>query len=121
MVNNDYYQSAYERCATSSVLLQAGNHTLYVEGWSATAMLSITATFQGPDTLNMPFAIPGPTPCLPFAPSAEDGKMVICGYNAVISIDLGAIWEFYYYFNQVCKDFFDLLIFSVEKHDCRGC
>ena len=82
-------------------MLQAGNHTLYVEGWSANAMLSITATFQGPDTLNMPFAIPGPVPCLPFAPGAGDGNFTICGYNADSSIDLGAIFHFYYYYNEV--------------------
>jgi hypothetical protein len=101
-VNNDFFQTAYQRCGAAAVTLKPGNHTLYAEGWSANAMLSITATYQGPDTLNMQFAIPGPAPCLPYSPGAGDNNFVICGYNSDSSLNMAAISHFYTYFNQVC-------------------
>ena len=100
-VNNDYSQTAYQRCGAASVTLKPGNHTLFAEGWSANSVLSITATFQGPDTLNMQFAIPGPAPCLPYSPGAGDNNFVICGYNSDSSLNVAAISHFYTYFNQV--------------------
>jgi hypothetical protein len=82
-------------------MLQSGNHTLYVEGWSANYMLSITVTYQGPDTLNMPFPIPGPAPCHPYAPGAGENNFIICGYNSDSSINVVAISHFYTYLSQV--------------------
>ena len=102
-MNNDYNQLATQRCAAAPIYLKTGNHTLYVEGWSYNAYLSITATFQGPDTLNMQFAIPGPVPCLPWATGSGINNFTICGYNAASSIDLAAISHFYTYYNQVCS------------------
>ena len=100
VVNNDYPQGATERCGTAAVTLQAGNHTLYVEGWSNSAALSITATFQGADTLSNKVAIPGTWPCLPNAPGAGDSNFVICGYKADNSVNVAGISNFFDYYNQ---------------------
>ena len=100
IVNNDYAQGATERCGAAAVTLQAGNHAMYVEGWSRTAALSITATFQGADTLSNKVAIPGTWPCLPNASGAGDSNFVICGYKADNSVNVAGISNFFDYYNQ---------------------
>ena len=101
VVNNDYAQSATQRCGVESVTLQAGNHTLYVEGWSRTATLSITATLDGYDSLSNTVVIPGLWQCNPNGPSASSMNFTICGYRADYSLTLGSALDLFTYYNQV--------------------
>ena len=48
--NDGSSQSATEKCSLSP--LAGGVHLLYIEGWSDSDDLSISATYAGPDTLN---------------------------------------------------------------------
>ena len=103
VVNNDYPQWATERCASSAIHLEADNHTVYVEGWSRSAYLSVTATYQGADTQNIKMAIPGFKECDPNGPSRGDGNFTICGYRADNSINLGSVDQFFAYHSQACS------------------
>ena len=102
-MNNDYPQGATERCSTAAVTLQAGNHTLYVEGWARTAALSITATFKGFDSLNDDVVIPGFWQCDPNGPRFSDKNFTICGYKADNDVNLGNVGDLYTYYNLVCS------------------
>jgi hypothetical protein len=101
VVNNDYPQGATQRCGTAAVFLQAGNHSLYVEGWSNTAALSISATFNGFDTLRSAVVIPGFWQCDPSGPGVTGMSFTICGYKADNSINLGNVLDLFTYYNQV--------------------
>ena len=100
VVNNDYAQTATQRCGTA-IHLQAGNHTLYVEGWARSASLSITATFNGYDSLNSAIVIPGLWQCNPNGPRISSMNFTICGYMADYSLTLGAVTDLTTYYNEV--------------------
>ena len=101
VVQNDFPQSATERCGTAKVHLKAGNHSLYIEGWSRNAQLSISATYQGADSQEMKMVIPGFRECK--TAGASMGPFIICAYKADSSLDLNSVDDIYMYYNQVSK------------------
>jgi hypothetical protein len=100
VVNNDYPQGATQRCG-AAVTLRAGSQTIYVEGWSRTAALSIAATFNGFDSLNSAIVIPGLWQCDPNSPSIYGSSFTMCGYKADNSINMGTALDLFNYYNQV--------------------
>lgn len=103
VVNNDYPQGAQERCGAAGISLAAGNHTLYVEGWSRNSVLSIAATYQGPDTSSQKIVLAGYYQCP--ALENEPGVFTICGFKADSSVNLNSWSDLYTYYNQVFSFF----------------
>lgn len=115
LVNNDYAQLvATERCS-SAVPISAGLHVLYIEGWARLSTLSMSATYQGPDTSSLKSLIPSaqnPDP-LPINISAfsecdpieskvvDDGVFTICAFKADNDTDLTTVDDVYSYYGQV--------------------
>ena len=102
VVNNDYPQSATERCSITMIALKSGNHLLYIEGWSSTASLSVIATYMGKDVQNNKLVIPGFWECDQHSPDMEETSLFkICGYKADNDINLGSTESFYMYYTLV--------------------
>ena len=99
IVNNDYPQSATERCG--DIQLNRGIRKIYIEGWSRSEFLSIFATYQGPDSQNTKIAIPGFWECYDPALSQSSSNFLVCGYNVAFTLDITNIAQIYTYYNQV--------------------
>ena len=107
VVDNDgNAQSATSKCSIAT--LGKGTHNIYIEGWSKSSQLSMSATYQGPDTNNALVPIQAVTS--PFAPSnsystfrecdptsssanmgAGKGKFTICGFRVDSTLDLHSV------------------------------
>ena len=111
------YATARKRCSPTPIFLSVGAHILYIEGWSSTEVLSISATYQGPDTGNTATVIPayrnpfGPPPvsfpgdifseCNPKGLVTGDSNFTICAYNAKSNSDIGNLAQFFTFYLQV--------------------
>ena len=97
-----------------SITLAAGLHNMYIEGWAQSAALSMSATYQGPDTSGQELSVQAVTspqapasapPLFPECPSngkAGDNNFTICGYRASNEIDLSRVDDVQKYYAQVC-------------------
>lgn len=105
-------QSATKKC--SPVLLSSGQHTLYIEGWSNSEVLSMAATYSGPDTLNstavfQAVSSPGaPSSALPVFKECDAEEMLIggnaftiCAFKASNEINLQKVDDLYAHYKQV--------------------
>jgi hypothetical protein len=121
VVDNDgkvQYATARRRCSPTPVFLSVGAHILYIEGWSSTNVLSITATYQGPDTDNVAIVIPAfrntlaassvssfPgdifADCNPKGVIPGDRNFTICAYNVKTNFNLGNLAQFFNFYRQV--------------------
>ena len=121
VVDNDgkvQYATARRRCSPAPVTLSVGSHIIYVEGWSSTDVLSITATYQGPDTSNIAVVIPafrntlGSSSvssfpgdifanCNPQGLINGDRNFTICAYNVKTNYNLGNLAQFFNFYRQV--------------------
>jgi hypothetical protein len=120
-VDNDgkvQYATARRRCSSAPVVLSVGSHILYIEGWSSTDVLSITATYQGPDTDNVAVVIPAfrntlgssgassfPgdifSECNPKGIRTGDRNFTMCAYNVKTNFNLGNLAQFFNFYKQV--------------------
>lgn len=113
VVDNDgSVQSIAKRCG--SIMLASGLHNMYIEGWAQSAALSMSATYQGPDTLGQELPIQAVTspqapqsapPFFPECPSngrAGENNFTICAFKASNEIDLGRVDDIQKYYSQVC-------------------
>jgi hypothetical protein len=122
VVDNDgkvQYATARRRCSPTPVLLDAGLHILFIEGWSSTDVLSITATYQGPDTGNVPAIIPAfrnslfspsrtsssPgesfTECNPKGVVTGERNFTICAYNVRTNLNVANLAQLSNFYSQV--------------------
>ena len=116
VVDNDgNAQSATIKCSLVSLI--AGIHSIYIEGWSQSAQLSLSATYQGVDTNNS--LIPIQAVVSPAAPSHTfsifeecnpsssffkangNGLFTICGFAADNDVDLVRVEDVHAYYSQV--------------------
>jgi hypothetical protein len=86
---------------------------MYIEGWAQSSALSMSATFQGPDTMGQEHSIqavtspqaPSPAPPLfPECPSmgkSGDSNFTICAFKASNEIDLTRVDDVQKYYSQV--------------------
>jgi hypothetical protein len=113
VVNNDgSVQTNAKRCG--AIMLAAGLHNMYIEGWAQSSALSMSASYQGPDTLGQellvqavtsPQAPPSAPPLFPECPSsgkAGDNNFTICAFKASSEIDLSRVDDVQKYYSQVC-------------------
>jgi hypothetical protein len=130
VVDNDgSAQSATSKC--SSVILDIGVHTMYIEGWSQSSKLSMSTAYQGPDTNSM--LIPIQAVASPDAPSLSyptfnecDPKksgniktgqdaFTICGFQADSKLDLRKVDDVYAFYSMVlCKRLFGCYFFFFQ-------
>ena len=100
-------------------------HILYIEGWSSTNVLSVTATYQGPDTGNVPIVIPAfhnplgssssavgrYLECNPTGLISGDRNFTMCAYNVKFSYNIGNLAQLYTYYTQVSFDQSSIVLF----------
>ena len=102
------------RCNILPLALETGVHFLYIDGWSSTSFLSMSATYQGPDTGNSP--VPIRSTRNPFAFSNpvsrysecnfssfinDDKNFTICGFKASNDVNLWSVEDVFVYYTQV--------------------
>ena len=102
VVDNDgNAQSQVKKCASTT--LTSGFHTMYLEGWTQSATLSMSASFRGPDTSGEEMEIHADSS--PFAPSSSpasfhecpsdgdsgDSNFTVCAFKASNQVDLGRV------------------------------
>ena len=116
VVNNDYAQTtATQRCG-SAVLITSGLHILYVEGWARGSGLSLSATYQGPDTSMLrspissaltPRAVPVNVSafleCDPEQSNVQDGIFTLCGFGADNYTYLESVEDIFFYYMQATQ------------------
>ena len=86
-------------------------HILYIEGWSSTNVLSVTATYQGPDTGNVPIVIPANRnplfvpvnfkECNPFGLMNGERNFTMCAYNVKFNFNVGNVFQFSTFYELV--------------------
>ena len=116
VVDNDgSTQSPTSKCSSSS--LDAGVHTMYIEGWSQSSKLFMAAAYQGPDTDNalVPIqAVASPNApslsyptfneCNPNGASFQSegvGVFIVCGFKADNALDLLKVDDVYSFYSMV--------------------
>ena len=87
---------------------------MYIEGWAQSSALSMSATYQGPDTLGQellmqavtsPQAPSSAPPLFPECPpggKAGDNNFTMCAFKASSEIDLSRVDDVQKYYSQVC-------------------
>ena len=116
IVNNDGNpQYATSRCSTTT--LSSGSHVLYIEGWSRSSLLSISATFQGADTMNQaspfspckynPLAPPKRvsvfSECNPTGVRSGDNNFTLCTFKIDNALNLWHVDDAFTYYQQVTE------------------
>ncbi len=109
--NDGSVQSDAKKCG--QITLDAGLHSMYIEGWAQSSALSMSATYQGPDTMGQELAIQAVTS--PQAPLSVppvfsecsvgeiSGSFMICAFKASSEIDLSRVDNVDTYYRQVCR------------------
>lgn len=116
VVDNDgSTQSPTSKCSSSS--LDAGVHTMYIEGWSQSSKLFMAAAYQGPDTDNA--LVPIQAVASPYAPSlsyptfnecnpkisgnikSAQNLYIFCGFRADSKVDLRKVDDVHEYYTMV--------------------
>ena len=119
VVDNDgSVQSSTNKC--SSVSLDAGVHTMYIEGWSQSSKLSMAAAYQGPDTNNA--LVPVQAVASPNAPtlsyptfnecnpngagiqSEGVSVFIVCGFKADNALDLRKVDDVFSFYSAVNRE-----------------
>ena len=115
MDNDGNALSDVKKC--TSINLNPGLLSIYIEGWAQSPALSMFATYQGPDTLSQEISIPATSS--PFAPSSVaplftecpnkgnsgDSNFTICAFKASNEIDLANVGDVHAYYLQVLQIF----------------
>jgi hypothetical protein len=129
VVDNDgSVQASAKRCG--SIALAAGLHSMYIEGWAQSSALSMSATYQGPDTMGQEHSIqavtspqaPSPAPPLfPECPSmgkSGDNNFTICAFKASNEIDLTRVDDVQKYYSQVSLCVSEIWLCSAQFTPC---